>query len=290
MNSKLKKVLALGLSAIMTISVVGCAAKADDKPSEKPQEPNQSEQKVSGKVTMSGSTSMEKLAKALIEDFREINSDITVTAEFVGSSTGVKQCLEGTVNIGNASRNLKDEEKSNGAVENIVAIDGIAVIISPDNKIDSVSKEQLSKIYTGEIKNWSEVGGEDSPIVVIGRESGSGTRGAFEELLKVEDLCSYAQELNSTGAVKTTVSSDKDAIGYISLDVVDDTVKAVKLDGVEASEKEIVAGNYSLSRPFVMTTKGDIKDQDAATQEFLNYVYSERGQEIVKSVGLITAK
>lgn len=243
---------------------------------------------LSGSVSMSGSTSMEKLANAVAESFMEKYPNVTVTAEFTGSSAGIESVLAGSVDIGNSSRNLKDDEKSAGAVENIVAIDGIAVVADPANKVEDLTKDQLVSIYTGETKNWSEVGGDDQAIVVVGREAGSGTRGAFEELLGIEDACAYANELDSTGAVMAKVASTPGAIGYVSLDVVDDSVKALKLDGVDATEENIKAGNYALSRPFVMATKGEISEQKTEVQALFDYLSSDEGKALIKSVGLIT--
>ena len=243
---------------------------------------------LSGSVSMSGSTSMEKLANAVAESFMEKYPNVTVTAEFTGSSAGIESVLAGSVDIGNSSRNLKDDEKSAGAVENIVAIDGIAVVADPANKVEDLTKDQLVSIYTGETKNWSEVGGDDQAIVVVGREAGSGTRGAFEELLDIADACVYANELDSTGAVMAKVASTPGAIGYVSLDVVDDSVKALKLDGVDATEENIKAGNYALSRPFVMATKGEISEQKTEVQALFDYLRSDEGKALIKSVGLIT--
>ena len=243
---------------------------------------------LSGSVSMSGSTSMEKLANAVAESFMEKYPNVTVTAEFTGSSAGIESVLAGSVDIGNSSRNLKEDEKSAGAVENIVAIDGIAVVTDPANKIEDLTKDQLVSIYTGETKNWSEVGGDDQAIVVVGREAGSGTRGAFEELLDIADACVYANELDSTGAVMAKVASTPGAIGYVSLDVVDDSVKALKLDGVDATEENIKAGNYALSRPFVMATKGEISEQKTEVQALFDSLSSDEGKALIKSVGLIT--
>lgn len=243
---------------------------------------------LSGSVSMAGSTSMEKLANAAAEAFMEKYPGVSVTAEFTGSGAGIESVLARSVDIGNSSRSLKDEEKSAGAVENIVAIDGIAVVSDPANTVDDLTKDQLIAIYKGETKNWKELGGSDQAIVVVGREAGSGTRGAFEELLGIEDACKYANELDSTGAVMAKVASTPGAIGYVSLDVVDDTVKSMKLEGVEATEANIKAGDYFLSRPFVMATKGEISEQTEAAQEFLNWMKSEEGKEVIKGVGLIT--
>lgn len=245
---------------------------------------------LSGTITLSGSTSMEKLANALCESFMEKYPNVTATAEFTGSGAGIEAVIAGTVDIGNSSRNLKDEEKANGAVENIVAIDGIAVVVDPANQVSGLTKDQLISIYKGEVTNWSEVGGADAPIVVIGREAGSGTRGAFEEILKIEDACAYANELDSTGAVMAKVATTPGAIGYVSLDVVDDSVIALPLDGVEATAENIKAGNYFLSRPFVMATKGEISEQSELVQAWFDYVLGEEGQAVAAQVGLITVK
>lgn len=245
---------------------------------------------LSGTITMSGSTSMEKLANALSESFMNKYPNVTVTAEFTGSGAGIEAVLAGNCDIGNASRNLKDEEKTNGAVENIVAIDGIAVVVDPANTVTGLTKDQLISIYTGEVTNWSELGGADAPIVVIGREAGSGTRGAFEEILGVEDACKYANELDSTGAVMAKVATTPGAVGYVSLDVVDDSVVAVALDGVEATADNIKAGTYFLSRPFVMTTNGEISEQSELVQAWFEYVYGEEGQAVAAQVGLITVE
>lgn len=242
---------------------------------------------LTGTVTMAGSTSMQKLCEALIESFMAKYPGITVTAEYTGSGAGLESLAAGSVDIGNSSRALKDEEKENGAVENTVAIDGIAVITDTENTVKDITAEDLAKIYTGEVQNWSELGGNDESIVVIGREAGSGTRDAFEELLDVADKCQYAQELDSTGAVLAKVASTPGAIGYVSLDVVDDTVSALSIDGVEPTEEKILAGDYLLSRPFVMATKGEISEQSDAVQELFKYIKSDEGKAVIEKVGLI---
>ena len=247
-----------------------------------------------GSISMVGSTSMEKFATALSEIFMEKYPNVTVQAEFVGSGAGVEAVNNGSADIGNSSRNLKDEEKANGIAENIVAIDGIAVVVDPANAVEDLTKDQLTSIYNGTITNWKDAGGADQPIVVIGRESGSGTRSAFEEILDVADACKYSNELDSTGAVMAKVASTPGAIGYVSLDVVDDsvnvlddTVKTLKLDGTEATADNIKAGTYFLSRPFVMATKGEISEQNDLVKALFDYIYSDEGTELVKSVGLI---
>lgn len=245
---------------------------------------------LSGSISMVGSTSMEKLANALSEAFMEKYPDVTVTAEFIGSGAGVEAVTNGTADIGNSSRSLKDEEKAAGVVENVVAIDGIAVCVDPANEVANLTKEQLTNIYNGTITNWKEVGGADEPIIVIGREAGSGTRGAFEELVDLKDACKYANELDSTGAVIAKVASTPGAIGYASLDALDDSVKALSLEGVEATAENIKAGNYFLSRPFVMATKGEISEQNDLVQAWFDFVLGDEGQQVASEVGLITVK
>ncbi len=245
---------------------------------------------LSGSISMVGSTSMEKLANALSEAFMEEHPDVTVTAEFVGSGAGIEAVTNGTTDIGNSSRSLKDEEKAAGVVENVVAIDGIAVCVDPANEVADLTKEQLTNIYNGTVTNWKEVGGVDEPIIVIGREAGSGTRGAFEELVDLKDACKYANELDSTGAVIAKVASTPGAIGYASLDALDDSVKALSLEGVEATAENIKAGNYFLSRPFVMATKGEISEQNDLVQAWFDFVLGDEGQQVASEVGLITVK
>lgn len=245
---------------------------------------------LSGSISMVGSTSMEKLANALSEAFMEEYPDVTVTAEFVGSGAGIEAVTNGTADIGNSSRSLKDEEKAAGVVENVVAIDGIAVCVDPANEVADLTKEQLTNIYNGTVTNWKEVGGADEPIIVIGREAGSGTRGAFEELVDLQDACKYANELDSTGAVIAKVASTPGAIGYASLDALDDSVKALSLEGVEATAENIKAGNYFLSRPFVMATKGEISEQNDLVQAWFDFVLGDEGQQVASEIGLITVK
>ena len=283
MNKKMKRVVTLCVATmVMLTSLVACGGNTDSE-----DDRNTGREQLTGTLAMAGSTSMEKLANALAEGFMTANPGVMVTPEFNGSSAGVEQMLAGTVEIGNASRNLKEGEHAEGAVENIVAIDGIAVIVDTNNTVTDISTEDLVKIYTGEINNWNQLGGANQPIVVIGREAGSGTRGAFEELLDIEDKCSYAQELDSTGTVMANVAATPGAIGYVSLDVLNDSVAVLAMDGVVASEENIVAGSYVLSRPFVMATKGEVSQQSELVQAFFAYIESEEGQAIIKQVGLI---
>lgn len=299
---KTKKMIALLGACVLTVmSMTGCgnasagngdartgnSAEAGNSES-MAEESGAEEAALSGTIQMVGSTSMEKLANALAESFMEKYPDVTVTAEFVGSGAGIEAVSTGTADIGNSSRNLKDEEKEKGVVENIVAIDGIAVCVDSTNTVTNLTKQQLTDIYTGAVTNWSQVGGEDSPIVVVGREAGSGTRGAFEEILGVEDACAYANELDSTGAVMAKVASTPGAIGYVSLDVVDDSVTALCLEDVAPTAENIQAGSYFLSRPFVMATKGEISEQSELVQAWFEYVLGEEGQQVAEKVGLIT--
>ena len=276
-------------AADTTASEADTAAGAAETGSTASAENTEIPEDLSGSVTMAGSTSMEKLANALAESFMMKYPGVTVNAEFTGSGAGVEAVAAGSVDIGNASRNLTEEEKANGVAENIVAIDGIAVVTDPANTAEGLTKDQLVQIYTGEINNWSEVGGADQAIVVVGREAGSGTRGAFEEILEVEDKCAYANELDSTGAVMAKVDSTPGAIGYVSLDVINDTVKTLSIDEVAPSVENIKSGSYLLSRPFVMATKGEISEQNEAVQAIFTYLASEEGKALIESVGLITA-
>lgn len=300
---KMKKILALTCAAAMTFSLMACGGSAEETaatetaenkdtaateaPAEEAAPAEETGADLSGSISMAGSTSMEKLANAVAESFMAKYPGVTVTAEFTGSSAGIEAVTAGSVDIGNSSRALKDEEKAAGVAENIVAIDGIAVVVDPANTVADLTKDQLIGIYKGEIKNWSELGGEDAPIVVAGREAGSGTRGAFEELLELKDACVYASELDSTGAVIAKVAATPGAIGYVSLDAIDDSVVAVSLEGVEATAENIKAGSYFLSRPFVMATKGEISEQSEAVQALFDYLASDEGKEVIAGVGLI---
>lgn len=273
--------------SLMTFGLVGCGSESPQSADAEEQGKNEESVELNGTIKLAGSTSMEKLCEAMSESFMEKNPGVTVTVEYTGSGAGLESLAAGSVDIGNASRGLKDEEKASGEVENIVAIDGIAVITNKSCSIKDVTSKDLAKIYTGEITDWAELGGEEQPIIVIGREAGSGTRDAFEELLEVKDVCAYAQELDSTGAVLAKVGTTPGAIGYVSLDVVDDTVSGLKIDGVEPTEEEILAGNYMLQRPFVMATKGEISEQNELVQTWFNYINSDDGKEVIKQVGLI---
>ena len=302
-HSKLLALIGAGILAVTTLVACGNGDATTAQPSavessaaestvaaSSEAAPAEATADLSGSISMVGSTSMEKLANALSEAFMEEYPDVTVTAEFVGSGAGIEAVTNGTADIGNSSRSLKDEEKAAGVVENVVAIDGIAVCVDPANEVADLTKEQLTNIYNGTITNWKEVGGADEPIIVIGREAGSGTRGAFEELVDLVDGCKYANELDSTGAVIAKVASTPGAIGYASLDALDDSVKALSLEGVEATAENIKAGNYFLSRPFVMATKGEISEQNDLVQAWFDFVLGDEGQQVASEVGLITVK
>ena len=306
MKKNMVKTLALAGMAVLTMgTLVGCGSNTTESTAAPTTAQSEAETTTAGtasaetttaasadlkgSISMVGSTSMEKFATALSEIFMEKYPNITVQAEFVGSGAGVEAVNNGSADIGNSSRELKDEEKANGIAENIVAIDGIAVVVDPANTVEDLTKDQLTSSYNGTITNWKEAGGTDQPIVVIGRESGSGTRSAFEEILDVADACKYSNELDSTGAVMAKVASTPGSIGYVSLDVLDDTVKTLKLDGTEATPENIKAGSYFLSRPFVMATKGEISEQNDLVKALFDYIYSDEGTELVKSVGLIPA-
>ena len=298
MKNKLVKMMALLTATTMVAAgVMGCGSDSSDANADANTDTTASDTTantdttdgadLSGTVTLAGSTSMEKLANAMNEAFMEKYPNDSATAEFTGSSAGIESLEAGSVDIGDASRALSDDEKSQGIVENIVAIDGIAVITDTANTITDIKSEDLAKVYTGEITNWKDLGGPDEQIVVIGREAGSGTRDAFEELMDVKDSCKYAQELDSTGAVLAKVAATPGAVGYVSLDVLDDTVNGLKINSVEPTEDNILAGDYVLQRPFVMATKGEISEQSKQVQAYFDFINSADGQNVIKSVGLI---
>ena len=239
-------------------------------------------------VATDGSTSMSKVIGALNEAF-EADNGITVTYNATGSGAGIQAVQEGRCDIGLSSRDLKDEEKANGLEGTVLAYDGIAIIVNPDNPVTDLDVETIAKIYTGEIKNWKEVGGDDAEIVLIGREAGSGTRDGFESITETEDKCKYRQELTSTGDVITTVASNPGSIGYASLASVKDTVKALSVDGVTPSEETIKDGSYVVQRPFVLVTKKDVTLSESA-QKYFDYITSEDANEIITNAGVVPVK
>lgn len=270
---KKKTVVSLAVATILALtSLTGCGNS-----------------RLSETVATDGSTSMEKVIGALGESFMNENDGIQFTYNPTGSGSGITAVSEGRCDIGLSSRSLKDEEKAQGLTETVLALDGIAVVVNPENQVNDLSIEQIASIYTGEITNWSEVGGTDAEIVVIGREAGSGTRDGFESITKTSEKCQYRQELTSTGDVITTVSQNPDAIGYTSLSAVKDNVKALSVGGVAPSEETVKDGSYAIQRPFVLVTRDGVKLSDAA-QAFFDYVTSDKVADIITGAGVVPAK
>ncbi|MDE6883368.1 MAG: phosphate ABC transporter substrate-binding protein [Lachnospiraceae bacterium] len=238
-------------------------------------------------VIMAGSTSMEKFADMLAECYREKNSRVKVTAEFTGSSAGIQAVMSGRADIGLSSRPLTAAEKASGAAAYVIALDGIAVITDADNSVTALSTKQLADIYTGRIRDWQELGGGKQPIVVAGREAGSGTRSAFEELLGIKEYCYYANELDSEGAVLARIASTPGAVGYVSFDVLDDTVHALSLDGEEATAEAVKTGRYPLCRSLLLVTRGELGEQRRQVQEIFGYLQTEEGRKLICEAGLI---
>ena len=268
----MKKIICIALAAVMALSLVACGGNNG----------------LSGKVATDGSTSMEKVIGALKETFEGENAGVEVTYNPTGSGSGIKAVQEGRCDIGLSSRALKAEEEEQGLVGTVLAYDGIAVIVNPENTVEDLTVEQIAAIYKGEITNWSEVGGIDAEIVLIGREAGSGTRGGFEEIVGVEDLCQYRQELTSTGDVITAVSQNPGAIGYASLASVKDTVKAIKVGGVAPSEETVKDETYAIQRPFVLVTKEGTALTETA-QAFFDFITSEAAREVISAAGVVPA-
>ena len=269
MKKKFVKLLSLATAMVVAVAgFTGCGKR---------------EKELSGSITLAGSTSMEKVCEALMEGFMEKYSSITVTTEYTGSGAGLESLAAGSVDIGNASRHVKDEEKTKGAVENVIALDGVAVITDADNKVTDLTKDQLCAVYKGEIKNWKELGGEDEAIVVIGRENGSGTRSAFEELIHLEEtdgLTSNAAVSEGNGPVQIAVAGNENAIGYVSFAYIDDTVKQLTVDGVEGIVENVKNKTYALSRPFLFVSKDDKVGE--AGKKFLEFALSADGQACVE--------
>ena len=291
----MKRIVSIALCLILALSLAACgqtaapaattapaasAAPATEAPA------TTAAAKLSGTVATDGSTSMEKVIGALGEAFMEANPDTTFTYNPTGSGSGIQAVQEGRCDIGLSSRALKDAEKEAGLTETVLAYDGIAMIVNPANPVEDLSLEQIADIYTGKITNWSEVGGNDSQIVLIGREAGSGTRGGFEEIVGVVDACQYRQELSSTGDVITTVAQNPDAIGYASLASLQDTVKALNVDGVTPGEATVKDGSYKVQRPFVLVT-ADGKALSPAAQAFFDYATSSDAASIIAKAGAV---
>ena len=290
----MKKRLSLVFAALMALSMIaGCGASnskdaAKDTSAAPATSAQTSADAAAGTVSTDGSTSMEKVIGALGESFMQNNKGVTFTYNPTGSGSGITAVSEGRCDIGLSSRSLKDEEKKSGLKETTLALDGIAIIVNPQNKVEDLDIETIAKIYTGEITNWSEVGGADAEIVLVGREAGSGTRSGFEELTETVDKCQYRQELTSTGDVITAVAQNPDAIGYASLASVKDSVKALKVAGVVPSEETVKDGTYLIQRPFVLVTKEGVALSPVA-QAFFDYATKGQANDIITASGVVPA-
>ena len=280
----MKKIIALLLTALLTLSLVACGEKKTDDTTPA----GDQTAALTGTVSTDGSTSMEKVIGALSESFMASNNGVTVNYNPTGSGSGITAVQEGTCDIGLSSRALKDEEKSAGLKETVLAYDGIAIIVHPDNPVSDLSIEQIAQLYTGEITNWKDVGGNDAQVVLIGREAASGTRDGFESITGTKDKCQYRQELTSTGDVITAVSQNPDAMGYASLASIKDNVKALNVDGVTPSEDTVKDGSYKVQRPFVLVTMEGKALSDVA-QAFFDYATSADAVGIIAKAGAVAA-
>ena len=278
----MKKLISLVLAALMALTLFAACGKTNDDNKDN----NDDNAEVTGTVSTDGSTSMEKVIMSLGESFQAENKGITVGYNPTGSGSGITAVSEGRCDIGLASRALKDDEKASGLKETVLALDGIAIIVNPENKVSDLTLEQIAKIYTGEITNWKDVGGDDAEIVLIGREAGSGTRDGFESITGTKDSCKYRQELTSTGDVITTVAGNPNAIGYASLASVKDTVKALSVNGVAPSEATVSDGSYEVQRPFILVTKEGVELSKAA-QLFFDYATGKDAADIISAAGAV---
>ena len=287
----MKKTLALILTLALSLAALtGCGSKTETPADTNTDSSAQTEAPatLSGSVSTNGSTSMEKVIGTLSEQFMADNSGVTVTYDPTGSGAGIEAASNGSADIGLASRALKDEEKASGLTETIVALDGIAVIVNADSKVADLTVEQIGKIFTGEITDWSEVGGDAGTISCIGREAGSGTRDGFESITGTKDACKLDQELTSTGGVIEAVASNPNAIGYASLSAVEgkNTVKAVTVGGVACTEETVLNGSYAIQRPFVLVTKTG-ETLSPAAQAFFDYATSSAASQLIKAAGAV---
>ena len=281
----MKKIISIALAAVLALALLaGCGSSAAPATTTAPAPEAPAE--LSGTVATDGSTSMEKVIGALGEAFMEQNKGVTFTYNPTGSGSGITAVGEDRCDIGLSSRALKDDEKASGLKETILALDGIAVIVNPANPVSDLDVETIAKIYTGEITNWKEVGGNDAEIVLIGREAGSGTRDGFESITDTKDSCKYRQELTSTGDVITTVSTNPDAIGYASLAALKDNVKALTVGGIAPTEDTVKAGSYVIQRPFVLVTK-DGAELSTAAQAFFDYATSADAADLIAAAGAV---
>ena len=284
----MKKFLTLALTAVMALSLLTACGSQNTAPNDNQGETTGTTEELSGTVSTDGSTSMEKVINSLGESFMASNKNVKFTYNPTGSGSGIQAVSEGRCDIGLSSRALKDDEKASGLAETVLAYDGIAVIVNPENPVSDLDVDTIAKIYTGEITNWKDVGGNDAEIVRIGREAGSGTRDGFESITDTEDVCQYRQELTSTGDVITAVSQNPDAIGYASLASVKDSVKALNVNGVTPSEDTVKDGSYVIQRPFVLVTKDGTALSDAA-QKFFDFATSAEAAGIISGAGAVAA-
>ena len=281
----MKKIISIALIAVLALALLaGCGSSAAPATTTAPA--SEAPAELSGTVATDGSTSMEKVIGALGEAFMEQNKGVTFTYNPTGSGSGITAVGEGRCDIGLSSRALKDDEKASGLKETVLALDGIAVIVNPANPVSDLDVETIAKIYTGEITNWKEVGGNDAEIVLIGREAGSGTRDGFESITDTKDACQYRQELTSTGDVITTVSTNPDAIGYASLAALKDNVKALTVGGIAPTEDTVKDGSYVIQRPFVLVTK-DGAELSTAAQAFFDYATSADAADLIAAAGAV---
>ena len=281
----MKKIISIALIAVLALALLaGCGSSAAPATTTAPA--SEAPAELSGTVATDGSTSMEKVIGALGEAFMEQNKGVTFTYNPTGSGSGITAVGEGRCDIGLSSRALKDDEKASGLKETVLALDGIAVIVNPANPVSDLNVETIAKIYTGEITNWKEVGGNDAEIVLIGREAGSGTRDGFESITDTKDSCKYRQELTSTGDVITTVSTNPDAIGYASLAALKDNVKALTVGGIAPTEDTVKDGSYVIQRPFVLVTKDGVELSTAA-QAFFDYATSADAADLIAAAGAV---
>ena len=284
----MKKFLTLALTAVMALSLLTACGSKNDNSADTNTDGSNTETTLSGTVSTDGSTSMEKVINSLGESFMLANKDVKFTYNPTGSGSGIQAVSEGRCDIGLSSRALKDDEKASGLTETILALDGIAIVVNPENPVSDLDVDTIAKIYTGEITNWKDVGGNDAEIVLIGREAGSGTRDGFESITGTKDSCAYRQELTSTGDVINTVSQNPDAIGYASLSAVGDSVKALTVGGVEATEATVKDGSYVVQRPFVLVTK-EGTELSAAAQAFFDYATSADAASVISAAGAVAA-
>ena len=284
----MKKFFALALTAVMALSMLTACGSKDNASDDNKGEEGGTTAALSGTVSTDGSTSMEKVINSLGESFMAANKDVKFTYNPTGSGSGIQAVTEGRCDIGLSSRALKDDEKASGLVETVLAYDGIAMVVSPENPASDLDEHTNAKIYTGEITNWKDVGGDDAEIVLIGREAGSGTRDGFESITGTKDACAYRQELTSTGDVINTVSQNPNAIGYASLSAVGESVKALTVGGVKASEATVKDGSYVVQRPFVLVTKEGTELSPAA-QAFFDYAISPEVADIIAGAGAVAA-